>query len=277
MERFRYSLLGGTALWLASVSWVGAEPLLDEVGQAQRAQAELQERIDAADDEARERLEELRRLERETRYLSARNDELAPRLERQEEGLARRETALATLAETREALPHLQISLVERLTQWIEQDLPFLVEERRGRVASLKAGLSDPALSESDRLERILAAWRAELAYGREMDAWRGYLNDESGRREVDFLRFGRVGLYYLTPDGRNGGVWQADEGRWVALNESERRELRHGLLIARDQRAPELLRLPVSQPLEEAAARAVDVSRALEAVRADDVEEERS
>lgn len=277
MERFRYSLLGGTALWLASVSWVGAEPLLDEVGQVQRAQAELQERIDAADDEARERLEELRRLERETRYLSARNDELAPRLERQEEGLARRETALATLAETREALPHLQISLVERLTQWIEQDLPFLVEERRGRVASLKAGLSDPALSESDRLERILAAWRAELAYGREMDAWRGYLNDESGRREVDFLRFGRVGLYYLTPDGRNGGVWQADEGRWVALNESERRELRHGLLIARDQRAPELLRLPVSQPLEEAAARAVDVSRALEAVRADDVEEERS
>lgn len=250
----RHPLLYGAACWLLVAASAGADEVLQEASQAQRAQAELQARIDAADDEMRERLEELRRLERETRRLDAENDLLAPRLARQAETLARREAALATLAETREALPALEQGLVERLASWVERDLPFLAEERRARVASLETGLADPQASAAERLERILAAWRAELDYGREFDAWRGYLEQGGARREVEFLRLGRVGYYYLTPDGRQGGVWQADEGRWAELDERARREVRHGLHIARDRRAPELLRLPVSQPLQSAA-----------------------
>ncbi len=246
MEICSKSLLCGAALCLLVLP-VSGDELLQEAGQAQRAQSELQSRIDDADDEVRERLEELRRLEQETRRLSARHAELAPRLERQTETLERREVALDTLAETREALPSLQHRLVERLALWVDQDLPFLTEERRARAASLVNGASDPDASAAERLERILAAWRAELDYGREFDAWRGYLEQGERRREVEFLRLGRVGLYYLTPDGREGGVWRVDEARWVALDESARREVRHGLRIARDRRAPTLLHLPVS------------------------------
>jgi hypothetical protein len=249
----RHPLLCGTALWLLVAASAGAEELLQEAGEAQRAQAELQVRIEAADDEVRERLEELRRLEREARRLDAENDLLAPRLERQAETLDQREAAFATLAETREALPELERSLVERLARWVERDLPFLGEERRARVTGLEAGGDDPDASVEERLERILAAWRTELDYGREFDAWRGYLGGGGVRREVDFLRLGRVGLYYLTPDSREGAVWRAEEARWVALDEAARREVRHGLRIARDQRAPELLTLPVSQPLQSA------------------------
>ncbi|TFH85464.1 DUF3450 domain-containing protein [Billgrantia azerbaijanica] len=246
----RVLLLGTTLLALPAA---GETPLPQEALEAQQRQAELQSRIDAADDTTRAQLRELRELERETRHLQARNAELAPQLERQEARLARRETALDTLAATREALPVLKRRLVARLDAWIESDLPFLVEERRARVASLESSLADPELSEADQLERILAAWRAELDYGREFDAWRGYLGgdgEEERRREVDFLRLARVGLYYLTPDGREGGVWRADEGRWAPLDEAARREVRTGLRIARDQRAPELLTLPLSQSL---------------------------
>lgn len=250
MVTFRHPLLRGTALWLLAVApAISAETLLEEAGQAQRAQAELQARIDAADDEARERLRELRELEAETRRLAARNAELEPQLERRAESLARREAALDSLADTREALPSITQGLEARLARWVEHDLPFLVEERRARVA----GLSDPALSETERLERLLAAWRAELGYGRELDAWRGYLTAGEPRREVDYLRLGRIGLYYLTPDGREGGVWRADERRWHLLDDDERSEVRKGLRIARDQRAPALLELPVSQPLTSA------------------------
>jgi hypothetical protein len=247
VEIRRHPLLRGVALWLLVAASAGADELLQEAGEAQRAQAELQARIEAADDEVRERLEELRRLERETRQLSARNAALAPRLERQAETLDQREAAFARLAETREALPELERSLVERLARWVERDLPFLGEERRARVAGLEAGGDDPAASVEERLERILAAWRTELDYGREFDAWRGYLEDGEARREVEFLRLGRVGLYHLTPDGREGAVWRTEEARWVALDEAARREVRHGLRIARDQRTPALLRLPIS------------------------------
>lgn len=243
-------LLGTTLLaWPA----VGDTPLPEEALEAQERQAALQARIDAADETARGQLRELRQLERETRRLHAHNAELAPRLERQAERLERREAALDALEATRDALPELKRRLVERLDGWIERDLPFLREERRARVASLEASLADPELSEADQLERILGAWRAELDYGREVDAWRGYLDNddaEAPRREVDFLRLARVGFYYLTPDGHEGGVWQAEAGHWAPLDEAARREVRTGLRVARDQRAPELLTLPISQPL---------------------------
>lgn len=258
MRIFRLQLPIGIACGVLAAGMLQAQTLVvEEASEAQRAQAEMQARIDAADDESREMLAELRQLEAETRRLEARSDALAPRLERRGEGLDRREAALDTLAETREVLPELELALVSRLQVWVGSDLPFLKDERLARAEGLEAGMADPDASTADRLDRILAAWRTELDYGRELDAWRGTLDEgdeDDARREVDFLRLGRVGFYYLTPDGREGGVWRADERRWRALDEAGRVELRHGLRIARDQRAPELLTLPVSRPLERAA-----------------------
>ncbi|MFO7529589.1 MAG: DUF3450 domain-containing protein [Marinobacter sp.] len=251
MERFRHLLVAGLTLWLLSASWVGAEQPLEEASEAQRTQAELQARIDEADGETRELLNELRRIEAETRRIEDYCAALAPRLAELEASLGQREAALDGLDETRAALPALNRGLQARLQRWIDQDLPFLLEERRARVASL----DDGALPTTERLERLLSAWRSELAYGRELDAWRGYLSEDETRREVDFLRLGRIGLYYLTPDGRQGAVWRVNSARWQALEDGERAEVRKGLRIARDQRAPELLKLPVSRLLEPLAA----------------------
>ena len=242
------------ALLLAATA--NAASLTVEAGDAQRQQAELQAQIDAADDESRAMLAELRERESETRRLEQENARLVPHLVEQAEQLRRREAALDTLDTTRQALPSLQASLVTRLDAWIQDDLPFMLPQRRARVSSLEASLADPDLDDAERMERILNVWRHELAYGMEMDAWRDHLvamADESRatRREVDYLRLGRVGLYFLTPDGREGGVWLAEQDRWAALDDQQRREVRKGLRMARDQRAPELLQLPVSQPLE--------------------------
>ncbi|GGX81213.1 DUF3450 domain-containing protein [Litchfieldella qijiaojingensis] len=226
------------------------DELLDESQRAQKAQAELQARIDAADEATRQRLEELREARQETRRLDAYNDELEPLVERQAETIATRERALDTLAETRDVLPVVMRELVERLERFVESDLPFLRDERLARVADLETMLSDSELSQADKLDRILLAWRTELDYGREMDAWSGRLEGEVPL-EVDFLRIGRVGLYYLTPDGRHGGVWKVAYGEWRPLDGEALSELRKGLRIARDQRAPELLSLPVSQVVE--------------------------
>lgn len=217
--------------------------------QAQRAQADMQSLIDEVDDETRDMLEELRRLENGAQRLEAYNEELEAVVRRQEETLARREAALASAQATRETLPALTRDMVERLERWIEGDMPFLRDQRRARVESLETMLTAPGMDAAERLDRVLSAWRAELDYGREMDAWRGMLD---GEREVDFLRLGRVGLYYLTPDGREGGVWRVERKAWQPLEETARSEVRDGLKMARDRRAPALLSLPVSRPLQE-------------------------
>ncbi len=135
------------------------------------------------------------------------------------------------------------IAVLESL---IAADLPFLLDQRRARVDELRRALDDSPLESAGQAERLLGAWRQELAYGREIDSWRGLLVGDD-RREVDYLRLGRVGLYFLTPDGREGGVWSREESRWEALEGSALAELRKGIAIARERRAPELLALPVS------------------------------
>ncbi len=132
------------------------------------------------------------------------------------------------------------------LEAMVEADLPFLVDQRLARASELREALNDRPLEAAGQAEKLVAAWRQELAYGREIDSWRGLLVGDDGR-EVDYLRLGRVGLYFLTPDGREGGVWSRDEARWRSLEGPALAELRKGVAIARERRAPELLALPVS------------------------------
>ncbi|RAW07411.1 hypothetical protein DKQ62_09030 [Halomonas elongata] len=243
--------VAGLALTLAA-SASAQSSLRDEALDAQRTQAELQERIDNADEAVREQLRELRQAREETRRLRAYNEELAPVVERQAATLEERRSGVESLAETREALPGMMREMVERLRAWVEQDMPFLRDERLARVASLESTLSAADLSSAEKLERVLAAWRAELDYGRELDAWRGELPGDTPR-DVEFLRIGRIGWYYLTPDGHQGGVWKAEAGEWQSLDESTLAEIRKGLRIVHEQRAPAMLDLPVSQPVEDA------------------------
>ena len=233
-------LMGACTLALAQ------SDVREESIEAQREQAELQNKIDSADEATREALRELRAAEREADRLKAYNAELAPLVERQADSIAQREQALSTLSETREALPVLLRDMVDRLRQWVDEDLPFLQEERLARVEELENMLANAEMSASDKLDRLLAAWRTELDYGREMDAWRGQLVGTENR-EVDYLRLGRVGWYYVTPDGSEGGVWKRRDAQWQPLNDEQLAEVHKGLRIAREQRAPELLALPTS------------------------------
>lgn len=250
MERFSTRGLLALVTWLMLVTSAQAQDaLVNESIEAQLRQAEQQADIDAVDDQTRSMVQELRRLENDTRRITGYNAELEPIVARQGETLTQRQAALESAQATRETLPALTRAMVERLDSWIAADMPFLQDQRRARVASLESMLTDPALDDAERLDRTLSAWRAELDYGREMDAWRGMLD---GEREVDFLRLGRIGLYYLTTDGREGGVWRVDEQGWNPLGDAARRELQKGLMVARDRRAPALLTLPVSQPLRD-------------------------
>lgn len=251
LKRPFYSSLGSLGVCLlASGSATASDETLDQVAQgveAQQAQSALQQQIDEADEQTRSALEELRELERETRTLEASNAALSARLTDEAERQQQLGSALDTLSETRAALPVIEQDMTEQLTAFIESDLPFLREERLARVQDRQGD------SSAERIAQLLETWRAELDYGRAIDHWRGRLTLEQGApREVEYLRIGRIGYYYLTPDGREGAVWETESGQWQALDERGRREVRNALRIADDQRTPELLYLPLSITAEQ-------------------------
>ncbi|GAA5178837.1 DUF3450 domain-containing protein [Modicisalibacter zincidurans] len=221
--------------------------LVEESLEAQQNQAQLQQKIDAADDTSRDALRELRRVERQAQRLEAYNEELARQVDEQGKAVERRQRGVEQLGNAEERLPVLTRQLAARLERLVAADMPFLYDQRQARLASLNRMLDSGELSAADKLDRVLAAWRAELDYGREVDAWQGSLKTQGDSLEVDYLRLGRLGWYYLTADGQQGGVWRSKEQAWQALDDEALGEVRKGLRIARQERAPALLDLPLS------------------------------
>jgi hypothetical protein len=143
----------------------------------------------------------------------------------------------------------LMTRMLEVLQQFVALDTPFLASERKQRIEELGRMMdrSDVALGEKYR--RLMEAYQIEADYGRTIEAYRGDLPGKDTARAVDFLRFGRVGLYYLTLDRHEVGYWDARAKAWATLPIEYRNDIEHGLRIARKQAAPDLLKLPVPAP----------------------------
>ena len=137
------------------------------------------------------------------------------------------------------------LRLLDSLDKFVSLDLPFLKQERRERVDNLKRLMADPEAPVAERYRRLLEAYQIEIDYGRSLGAERALVDD----REVDVLRVGRIGLFYLSLDGENAGRWDAAGKQWQALDSDYRASLKKGLRIAREINAPDTLVLPMPVP----------------------------
>jgi hypothetical protein len=147
----------------------------------------------------------------------------------------------------REVTP-LMFSMIDALDNFVELDVPFLIDERRGRVADLQELMLRSDITDAERYRRILEAYQIENEYGRTIEMHRGELELAGQTREVEYLRIGRVVYFYQTLDESETGVWDHANGRWTESPES-RGAVRKGIRIARKQTAPDLLKLPVPAP----------------------------
>ena len=130
----------------------------------------------------------------------------------------------------------------------MELDVPFLLEERKNRVAMLEQAMTRADVTLSEKYRRIIEAYQIEMDYGRTLEAYEGALGEGDDARTVLFLRVGRVALLYQTLDGKETGYWDPDGKRWVVANEY-RHGFKEGIAVAKKLRAPEMLIVPVPAP----------------------------
>ena len=145
------------------------------------------------------------------------------------------------------------LRMLDGLGQFIELDIPFLLKERRERVARLKATMDQADVTAAEKFRAVLEAVQIENEYGRTIEAYKGSLEVKQGNtQEVDFLRIGRIALLYQSVGGNFNGYWDQASRSWKPLTEPEYRNyIAKGLQIARKQIAPELIMVPVSAPEE--------------------------
>jgi len=205
------------------------------------AQVESQKRVDTLSEQSRDLANDYRTTLRESEGLKLYLQQLRAQLKSQEEEMAVIRQESSELDRTNiEILPLMQRMLAS-LDQFVALDVPFLKQERVTRVEKLKEMMPRADVTVSEKYRRIVEAYQIEMEYGRTIEAYKGKLQD----KEVDFLRVGRVGLFYQTPDGAETGYWDREAKTWAAGSDYTE-GVREGLKVARKQTSPNLLIVPI-------------------------------
>jgi hypothetical protein len=137
--------------------------------------------------------------------------------------------------------------MIDGLEQSVALDVPFLMDERNKRVATLKEIMERSDVSVAEKFRKVMEAYQIEMDYGSSSETYRESLEIEGTVRDYNMLRIGRVGLYFQSDDSRITGKWDAEAGQFVLLGNEHRNEIRKGIRMAKDLIAPELLLIPVA------------------------------
>lgn len=217
----------------------------------QQAGAATQNRVDRLDDATRSMLSEYRAHLQETAELDAYNQQLERMIASQRTELAEFDAELEQIEVTQRQILPLMMRMLEVLEEFIALDAPFLAAERGLRLEELKRLMDRADVPVSDKYRRLMEAYQIEAEYGHSIEAYSADLQLEGHTRAVEFLRFGRVGLYYRSLDETLLGYWNRDTSAWQPLDAAYGPALDHAVRVARRQLPPDLVRLPVSHPVE--------------------------
>lgn len=223
---------------------------LKEQVTSQQHSINAQKKIDTLEDSRQSKADKYRTTIEQTDDLNIYNAQLRRLIQSQEREIEQYDRDLSDLEQTRRRLMPLMWQMTEALEKIFEVDTPFLQKERSLRLEELKTLMDRADITVADKYRRLMEAYQIEAEYGHTIEAYQGEVNLDGDVRTVDFLRFGRVGLYFLSLDGNSAGVWNLYQSNWEPLDDEFKEQLAQGIRIARKQMPPNLIRLPVHPPL---------------------------
>lgn len=210
--------------------------------------ARSQVRVSSLARQTQDLLTEYRSVVRETESLRIYNDNLERVVNDQRNEIQSINRQLEGLEATNRGVIPLMLDMIEALDQIVEADVPFRIEERRARVQRLRDMMDQAEVTASEKYRRVMEAYQGELEFGRTTEAYSEKL--PGTEQTVDFLRVGRTLLVYQTSDGATTGWFNPGTRTFEELDDDRfRLEVKDGLAIARNEKAPDLVMLPVPGP----------------------------
>ena len=225
------------------------EDAIETQASSLQTSVDVQARINELDDATRDLLNEYRSTMSQVADLNAYNDQLDQLVATQRVEIADYERQFNDIEITKRRILPLIVRMIEVLDEFVAIDIPYLETERDMRIAELQKLMKRPEVPTSEKYRRVTEAYQIELEYGHTIEAYEGEMTFNDETRTVAFLRFGRLGLYYMTLDGLEIGYWDNRTDDWVVLDEQYRQSLDRAIRIARKQLPPDLIRLPIPAP----------------------------
>jgi len=212
-----------------------------------QASAQSQQRVTRLAQQTADLLAEYRNIVRETDSLKIYNDNLEKIVNDQRAEVVSINKQLAGLEETNRGIVPLMLEMIDTLGKIVESDIPFRLDERRARVQRLRDMMDQADVTASEKYRRVMEAYQGELEYGRTTEAYSAVL--PTSGQTVEFLRVGRTLLVYQTSDQVKTGWFNPATRQFEELPDRFRLEVKEGLAIARNEKAPNLVMLPVPGP----------------------------
>lgn len=209
--------------------------------------AASQKRVTSLAQQTSDLLAEYRAVVRETESLKIYNDQLEKVVMDQRAEVVSINNQLEGLEDTNRGVVPLMLEMIETLGQIVESDMPFRLEERRARVDRLRNMMDQADVTTSEKYRRVMEAYQGELEYGRTTESYPEPLPTTG--QTVDFLRVGRTLLVYQTSDQETTGWFNPTTRVFEELPERYRLEVKEGISIAKNEKAPNLVMLPVPGP----------------------------
>ncbi len=181
----------------------------------------------------------------ETQITARYNVQIEQQLRSQTEEIAALEAQIAGLDATAVDVQGILQRMFDELVQFVANDVPFFKDERDQRIERITELMASVDASPSEKFRRLVEAYQIEMEYGRTMSSYRQTLADG---RAAEMVRLGRVVLMYRVIDGGETGYWDNDSKQFVADPDSST-EIEEALSIAKEERAPDLIIVPVPAP----------------------------
>lgn len=221
-----------------------------DVGQAKVAAAQQSQlRIDKLQEETSALLTEFKQVNKQIEGLRVYNAQLEKQIQNQLNVITALEESIDQVTVIERQIQPLILRMLDGLEQFVELDMPFRLEERRERVASLRSKMDRADITVAEKFRQVLEAYNIEAEYGRKLETYQDTLTVGGQERQVNILAVGRVALMYQTTDTEMSGAWDKEQGAWVELDSSYRSEILKGIRIAKKQAAIDIMRLPISAP----------------------------
>lgn len=242
----------GACLVLVLFATGARAQVLDATVQAEKKindqSAQSQKRVSGLARQTQDLLTEYRSVVRETEAMKIYNDNLERVVDDQRSEIQSINRQLAELESTNRGVIPLMLDMIEALDRIVEADIPFRIEERRERVDRLRNMMDQAEVTASEKYRRVMEAYQGELEFGRTTEAYSDTL--PGSEQTVDFLRVGRTLLVYQTSDNTTTGWYNPATRAFEELDDDRfRLEVNKGLAIARNEKAPDLVMLPVPAP----------------------------
>ena len=236
---------------LLCIPWASAQQTsLQQITQVELTALEqgvkTQEKINALDDEQTVLANQYRNTLKDLSNVQTYNRQLRDTIQQQEAEKSLVQDQIERVGSLEQDIVPLMVEMLDALENFIDLDIPFLLDERKHRVVRLRELMGDPNLANSEKYRRILEAYQIENDYGRTIEAYDRKLNNDTSAATVTYIKIGRIAYFYQTQDGQHTFRWSSISNTWEKLDSSENKAVRTAIAMAKERIPSDLLLVPI-------------------------------